>query len=303
MKQSLIDITPKMGVRTPVYPGDPPFVVRLTASVAAGDPADVSAVSFSAHCGAHVDAPAHLFPGTGDAASLPLERFVGPCLVIDLTELEPEAAPSELVRPQTIAAVKALMGGKALPSRVLIKTRRSQPPVWSSASFHPVIHSFYLNNAQECQIMAHKVFEKPIRVHFSNCDPAGIVFHPQYFVLINELMEDFLEDVAGVGFIEIRRYGVGFPVVSVKTQFTKPSRPSDRLMGQVWVEKIGDKSIRFAFVLKDEAEERLRCVETSVCVKLTSDDQFVSWSIPAEIREALAPYVVESESEFLQIRA
>ena len=139
--------------------------------------------------------------------------------------------------------------------------------------------------------MAHKVFEKPIRVHFSNCDPAGIVFHPQYFVLINELMEDFLEDVAGVGFIEIRRYGVGFPVVSVKTQFTKPSRPSDRLMGQVWVEKIGDKSIRFAFVLKDEAEERLRCVETSVCVKLTSDDQFVSWSIPAEIREALAPYV------------
>ena len=47
MKQSLIDITPKMGVRTPVYPGDPPFVVRLTASVAAGDPADVSAVSFS----------------------------------------------------------------------------------------------------------------------------------------------------------------------------------------------------------------------------------------------------------------
>ena len=89
--------------------------------------------------------------------------------------------------------------------------------------------------------MTHKVFEKPIRVHFSNCDPAGIVFHPQYFVLINELMEDFLEDVAGVGFIEIRRYGVGFPVVSVKTQFTKPSRPSDRLMGQVWVEKIGDK--------------------------------------------------------------
>ena len=128
MKQSLIDITPKMGVRTPVYPGDPPFVVRLTASVAAGDPADVSAVSFSAHSGAHVDAPAHLFPGTGDAASLPLERFVGPCLVIDLTELEPEAAPSELVRPQTIAAVKALMGGKALPSRVLIKTRRSLSP-------------------------------------------------------------------------------------------------------------------------------------------------------------------------------
>ena len=160
MKQSLIDITPKMGVRTPVYPGDPPFVVRLTASVAAGDPADVSAVSFSAHCGAHVDAPAHLFPGTGDAASLPLERFVGPCLVIDLTELEPEAAPSELVRPQTIAAVKALMGGKALPSRVLIKTRRSQPPVWSSdfrALSPECVEAFLAEGVELVELLAHRI--------------------------------------------------------------------------------------------------------------------------------------------------
>ena len=157
MKQSLIDITPKMGVRTPVYPGDPPFVVRLTASVAAGDPADVSAVSFSAHSGAHVDAPAHLFPGTGDAASLPLERFVGPCLVIDLTELEPEAAPSELVRPQTIAAVKALMGGKALPSRVLIKTRRSQPPVLAEGVELVGVDVPSIDPADSEELLAHRI--------------------------------------------------------------------------------------------------------------------------------------------------
>ena len=151
--------------------------------------------------------------------------------------------------------------------------------------------------------MAHKIYEKPLRIHFSNCDPAGIVFHPQYFVILNELMEDFLEDIAGVGFIEINRYGVGFPVVSVKTQFTKPSRPSDRLTGKIWIEKIGTSSIRFAFKVHDEEVERLRAIETSVCVKRGPDGEFVPSEIPAEIRAALEPYVIESESEALQIRA
>ena len=130
MTQRLIDISPKLGIHSPVYPGDPVFSVQRAASVAMGDPAEVSAVTFSLHTGAHVDAPSHLYPGTGDAADLPLERFIGPVLVIDLTELEPEAAPTDLIGPQVLAAVKA-MNGRLLP-RVLFKTRLKQPEGWSS---------------------------------------------------------------------------------------------------------------------------------------------------------------------------
>lgn len=151
--------------------------------------------------------------------------------------------------------------------------------------------------------MAHKIFEKNIRIHFSNCDPAGIVFHPQYFVILNELHEEFLEDVAGVGFIEIQKYCVGFPVVNVHSDFYKPSRPGDRLVGRVWVERIGGKSMRFAFTISDDEGERLRCVETAVCVKLGPDGNFVARDIPAQIRERLEPYVVESEEEFLKFRS
>lgn len=151
--------------------------------------------------------------------------------------------------------------------------------------------------------MAHKIYEKTIRIHFSNCDPAGIVFHPQYFVLMNELLEDFLDDVADVGFIEIRRYGVGFPVVNVHTDFSKPSRPGDILTGQVWAERIGGKSMRFAFILKDEKEERVRCVETVVCVKAAPGGGFVASDIPQGIRDAVAPYLIESEAEALKFRS
>ena len=49
--------------------------------------------------------------------------------------------------------------------------------------------------------MTHKVFEN----RFESTSATAILrdcFHPQYFVLINELMEDFLEDVAGVGLLK-----------------------------------------------------------------------------------------------------
>ena len=33
--------------------------------------------------------------------------------------------------------------------------------------------------------MSGKVFEQPLRIRWNHCDPAGIVYHPQYFVMLN----------------------------------------------------------------------------------------------------------------------
>ena len=50
-------------------------------------------------------------------------------------------------------------------------------------------------------------------IRFHHCDPAGIVFYPQYFVLINELTEDWFAQGLGIDFArlhgEMRR---GVPV-------------------------------------------------------------------------------------------
>ena len=35
-------------------------------------------------------------------------------------------------------------------------------------------------------------FERERLVRFSDCDPAGIVFYPQYFVMFNGLVEDWV---------------------------------------------------------------------------------------------------------------
>ena len=53
-------------------------------------------------------------------------------------------------------------------------------------------------------------------IRFHHCDPAGIVFYPQYFYLLHEAQEDFL---AHIGFPEHEMIagGLGVPIVDMKT--------------------------------------------------------------------------------------
>ena len=46
-----------------------------------GDPANVSRLELGAHTGTHVDAPRHFLPSAPGADALPLEAFIGPCVV------------------------------------------------------------------------------------------------------------------------------------------------------------------------------------------------------------------------------
>jgi 4-hydroxybenzoyl-CoA thioesterase len=40
-------------------------------------------------------------------------------------------------------------------------------------------------------------FRRPRLIRFSDCDPAGIVFYPQYFVMLNGLVEDWVNEGLG----------------------------------------------------------------------------------------------------------
>ena len=43
-------------------------------------------------------------------------------------------------------------------------------------------------------------FTRERLIRFSDCDPAGIVFYPQYFVMFNGLVEDWVDEGLGVGY-------------------------------------------------------------------------------------------------------
>ena len=67
------------------------------------------------------------------------------------------------------------------------------------------------------------VFERPVRIRFAHCDPAGIVFFPQYLTLTNVLVEDWFTEALRVDYAEmIGKRRVGFLLSSVERFFAPP---------------------------------------------------------------------------------
>ena len=68
---------------SPVYPGNAPIKLEFQLDYAKGDALALSAYSFGAHAGTHVDAPQHFLKGGMSVDQIPLERFIGPVRIID----------------------------------------------------------------------------------------------------------------------------------------------------------------------------------------------------------------------------
>lgn len=81
----LIDISAPITPAMPVWPGDPELVFETPLHLDNGDPATVSRLSMSAHCGTHVDAPAHFIAGSEKLQALSLDGWQGKCQVIEVT--------------------------------------------------------------------------------------------------------------------------------------------------------------------------------------------------------------------------
>jgi len=78
-----IDVTVPIRAGMVAYEGDPPVTVTRPLSIAAGAPANVSAITLSSHTGTHVDAPAHFLDGAGTLDEVPLGALLGPALVVE----------------------------------------------------------------------------------------------------------------------------------------------------------------------------------------------------------------------------
>ena len=131
-------------------------------------------------------------------------------------------------------------------------------------------------------------FEATKRIRFHHCDPAGIVFYPQYFVLMNELVEDWFNRGLGVDFArfhtEARR---GIPMAHLECDFLAPSSVGETLDWTLWVDEIGGSSLTLAVEAKRGDDVRVRA--TLVVVQASLDTRR---SVPfaAEFREKLARF-------------
>lgn len=105
-----------------------------------------------------------------------------------------------------------------------------------------------------------EVFSTPIEIRFAHCDPAGIVFYPRYFELINGVVEDWCGHALGMSFHEMHVVKeIGLPTVHIETDFVKTSVLGDRLTAHLRVLKLGRASVTVEIrMLGDQDDLRLR---------------------------------------------
>ncbi len=93
------------------------------------------------------------------------------------------------------------------------------------------------------------IYRRDIRIEFNHCDPAGIVFYPRYFEMLNSVVENFFRDVARHPFEAMMLDDTGVPTARVEMSYTAPSRLGEVLNWRLTVARLG----RAALDLKVEA--------------------------------------------------
>ncbi len=136
-----------------------------------------------------------------------------------------------------------------------------------------------------------QVFRVDVPIRFSYCDPAGIVYFPQFFNLINSLMEDwFMEGLATSYPALIMNERVGTPTVDIQCEFLKPCRYGEILTMELSVAKLGRTS--FQLVHEGKVADELRWRARHVLCFL-SIETYRAVPIPEALRARMEKFVAE----------
>lgn len=127
-----------------------------------------------------------------------------------------------------------------------------------------------------------------VKIRFSHCDPAGIVYFAAHFDILNGVAEDWFTDCLGIAYADLiatRRIGVGYAHASA--DFRLPARMGERLDYAVHVERVGTKSLPLRIVATRDGAEVLTA---SLVIVSTDLDRGGAIPLPDDIRAAATAY-------------
>ncbi|WP_199259016.1 acyl-CoA thioesterase [Paracoccus binzhouensis] len=131
-----------------------------------------------------------------------------------------------------------------------------------------------------------------IQVEFNHCDPAGIVFYPRYFEMLNSVIENFFAEVLAYPFTRIHvEERCSVPTVQIEAGFRAPSRLGEVLEFALELQHVGRSSARLVQRASAGGQERLHCVSTLVWV--TPEGRAAPW--PGAIRRKMTAFMEASD--------
>ncbi|MFZ6819929.1 acyl-CoA thioesterase [Undibacterium sp. Ji22W] len=134
------------------------------------------------------------------------------------------------------------------------------------------------------------VFSAPISIRFAHCDPAGIVFYPRYFELMNGVVEDWCAQGLGMSFHEMHIVqGIGLPTVHIETDFVKTSVLGDELVAELRVIKLGRASATIEIRMVGQ-EQDLR-LKAQLVLVMAHVQERRAIALPVALREQMRKYL------------
>lgn len=137
----LIDISPTLQKRTPVWPGDIQLELFWTFRMDEGFSCNVGGITMSLHTGAHADAPFHFQEGGKPINELPLSTFVGNAYVVDVRS-------NEAIQPEDLTRLPS-----PLPDRILLKTCSTQSGAFASRFAYLSVEAANLIAESGCKLL------------------------------------------------------------------------------------------------------------------------------------------------------
>ncbi len=112
------------------------------------------------------------------------------------------------------------------------------------------------------------------KVLFKHCDPAGIIFYPRFFEIVNDAVEAMFSELFDWPFEDLLQDG-GVPTVSFNVEFRAPSRHGEHLDLNLTIKSMGGSSMAIQTVAV--AGDEIRVVVDQVIVRVNESGRSAPW--------------------------
>lgn len=139
------------------------------------------------------------------------------------------------------------------------------------------------------------IFEHEIRITWGDCDPAKIVYTGRIPVFALESINAWWEHHTGDGWYQMeldRNFGT--PFVHMSLDFRAPMTPRHRLICEVWPVRLGNSSIEFSVIGR---QDKVLCFEGKFVSVFMTADTFKPQSPPIDIRAIVEPLLRPADAK------
>jgi 4-hydroxybenzoyl-CoA thioesterase len=127
---------------------------------------------------------------------------------------------------------------------------------------------------------------RTVRIEWSDCDPAGIIFYPRYFEIFDASTSALFERALGLTKLQLLKAFnfAGYPLARTRARFVRPTRYGDDVTVETTI-NFGRSSFEIEHRISLDGETCVTCSETRVWVVRDADGGFKSHPVPQAVLE------------------